>query len=246
MATDRDTGHVLPPGQAGGIRPAFTIAGSGRVISVRPGYLVIAGFTGRDEASVTEHVRELAAIGVPVPADVPAFWQLDLALLTADEVIEVAGLSTSGEAEPVIVRHEGRLYLGVGSDHTDRDLERTDIAGSKAVCPKPVSGQIVELPGGGDDGVWDRIELSCAVDGVPYQQGTLAALRRPSDLLARLRSDGDLVMFCGTLPLLNGEFVTGTAWDLGLHVPGQATLQHRYQVRRRPGRRTDPAHQGVA
>jgi Protein of unknown function (DUF2848) len=246
MATDRDTGDALSPGQAGSAQLTFVTAGSGRPVSVSPGHLVIAGFTGRDEASVTDHVRELAAIGVRVPAVVPAFWQLDLALLTADEVIEVAGLSTSGEAEPVIVRHEGRLYLGLGSDHTDRDLERADIAGSKAVCPKPVSRQVVELPAGGDNGLWDCIELSCAVDGVPYQQGTLAALRRPSDLLARLQSGGDLVMFCGTLPLLHGEFVAGTTWDLRLQVPGQAPLRHRYRVRLRPGQLTDPAHQGVA
>lgn len=218
---------------------SFTVAGSGREIRINPGHIVIAGFTGRDEVSVADHVRELAAIGVPVPAVIPAFWRLDSALLTADNVIEVTGPDTSGEAEPVIIRHDGRLYLGVGSDHTDRDLERSDIPASKAACPKPMSREVAQLPDRMDAGDWDRIELSCTVDGLPYQHGTLAALRPPADLLTRLRAggndcdDGDLVMFCGTLPLLHGRFVAGTIWDLTLLVPGQATLQHQYQVRRR-------------
>jgi Protein of unknown function (DUF2848) len=227
---------------------SLTVAGTGRTINIRPRHLVIAGFTGRDETSVADHVRELAAIGVPVPAVVPAFWKLDAALLTADRLIEVPGPDTSGEAEPVIIRHDGRLYLGVGSDHTDRELERYDIPGSKAACPKPLSREVAGLPDRLADRDWDQIELSCTVDGADYQHGTLAELRPPADLLTRLQAaygpecdDGDLVMFCGTLPLLHGRFVAGTSWDLSLRVPGQAPLQHQYQVRRR----TDPTT-GVA
>jgi hypothetical protein len=218
---------------------SLTVAGTGRDLRIRPRHLVIAGFTGRDEASVAEHVRELAAIGVPVPAVVPAFWRLDPALLTADRLIDVAGPDTSGEAEPVLIRHGGQLYLGVGSDHTDRELERADLPGSKAACPKPLSSQVAQLPADLAERDWDQIELSCAVDGVSYQHGTLAALRPPADLLTRLEAadgrepdDGDLVMFCGTLPLLEGRFVAGTVWDLALRVPGQASLRHQYQVRR--------------
>jgi len=231
---------------------SLTVAGKGRTIRVRPGHLVIAGFTGRDEASVTDHVRELAAIGVPVPAVLPAFWRLDPALLTADWLVEVAGPGTSGEAEPVIIRHDGRFYLGVGSDHTDRELERSDIPLSKAVCPKPLSREVARLPDNLDDDDWDQIELSCTVDGTPYQHGTLATLRRPADLLTRLqaasgqdRDDSDLVMFCGTLPLLHGQFVAGTTWDLTLRVPGQATLQHQYQVRRHADPTAGRAQRGV-
>lgn len=227
---------------------SLAVAGTGRTINIRPRHLVIAGFTGRDEASVAEHVRELAAIGVPVPDVVPAFWRLDAALLTADRLIEVPGPDTSGEAEPVIIRHDGRLYLGVGSDHTDRELERSDIPGSKAACPKPLSREVVQLPDLVDQSDWDQIELSCTVDDTPYQQGTLAALRPPADLLTRLEAadgqesdDGDLVMFCGTLPLLEGRFVAGTSWDLTLSVPDRATLEHQYQVRRRPNPTTGAA-----
>jgi 4-hydroxyphenylacetate 3-monooxygenase len=220
----------------------LSVIGTGITIRIRPEQLVIAGFTGRNEAMVADHLRELAAIGVAVPASVPSFWRLDPALLTCDALIEVGGSNTSGEVEPVIIRHDGRLYLGVGSDHTDRDLERASIERSKAVCRKPLSPRVVELPADAD---WDQIELACTVDGVPYQRGTLAALRQPADLLARLATGSDLVLYCGTLPLLRGEFVAGTSWELTLRMPDRE-LHHHYQVRLSPDLSESPARQGVA
>src|ERR1700722_18749465 len=81
--------------------------------------LIIAGYTGRNVAAVAAHIEELAAIGIPPPASVPAFFELDPSLVTSDAVVTIFGSNTSGEAEPVLIRHHGRHYLGVGSDHTD-------------------------------------------------------------------------------------------------------------------------------
>src|SRR3569833_3938732 len=114
------------------------VRGSREQIVVAPDRLIVAGYTARDTAAVEQHIAELAAIGVPRPATVPAFYDLDAALLTTDGVVEVAGPTTSGEVEPVVIRHGGRFYLGVGSDHTARDLERTALALSQAACPKPI------------------------------------------------------------------------------------------------------------
>jgi len=93
--------------------------------------LVVAGYTGRDEATVKAHTQELAAIGIPPPDSVPCFYELDPSLLTTAPVIEVDSKHTSGEVEPVLIRHGGKYYLGIGSDHTDRDLQRVDIEASK-------------------------------------------------------------------------------------------------------------------
>jgi hypothetical protein len=200
--------------------------------------LIIAGYTGRDAAAVAEHIAELAAIGVPPPASVPAFYELDPGLLTTDPVVEVSGANTSGEVEPVLIRHENRYFLGVGSDHTDRDRERHDIAASKAACPKPVGEQVIPLPADLADVGWDTLTVESAVDGTAYQRGTLDTLRTPTDLLTRLTETlgaihGDFVIFAGTLPLLNGHFVAGTHWQLSLTVrPGDA-LTHAYQAKRR-------------
>ncbi len=213
-------------------------AGSGAELALDGIRLIIAGYTGRDPAAVAAHLAELAAIGVPPPATVPAFFPLSPALLTTDPVVEVVGDATSGEAEPVLIQHRGRYYLGIGSDHTDRELERADIAGSKAACAKPLGAEVIALPADLDTMDWDAIELECTVDDTRYQRGTLLALRRPGDLLARLAQlvgddHGDLVVFAGTLPLLDGKFVCGQRWQLKLTTPDGSSIHHSYEVKRR-------------
>ncbi|GLY70705.1 DUF2848 family protein [Amycolatopsis taiwanensis] len=210
------------------------VVGTGERLELSPRRLVIAGYTGRDEASVEAHISELAAIGVPRPATVPAFYDLDPALLTTAAVVEVASESTSGEVEPVLLRHGGRYFLAVGSDHTDRDLERSDIGASKAACPKPIGNLVTEI--GADPAAldWDNVRADSSVDGWPYQKGTLSELRRPADLLGRLGAvEGDFVLFCGTFGLLGGEFVHGTYWRLHLELPGGPTLTHAYESKQR-------------
>lgn len=198
-----------------------------RELDARPDRLVIAGFTGRDAAAVRAHIEELAAIGVPVPDQVPTSYPLDPGLLTTGPRISVSGPNTSGEVEPVLVRHDGALYLGVGSDHTDRDLERADIAASKAACGKPIGPELV--PFDGTD--WDAIELASRVDGTPYQHGKAFALRHPGELLERFAPPaGDVVLFCGTLPLLTGEFVAGQSWQITLTTPDGIILSHSYRI----------------
>lgn len=223
-------------------RTVLAPAGGGEAFELLNPRLVIAGYTGRDAAAVARHIEELEAIGVPAPPSVPAFYELDARLVTTGPVIEVTGGATSGEVEPVLVRHQGSFYLGVGSDHTDRDTERRDIAASKAACPKPLGRLVQPLPGepASWESVlgWDRIAVESSVDGAVYQAGLLAALRSPADLLARLAESGgerrrDLVLFGGTLPLLAGEFVAGKQWQLSLTMPGGVVLSHSYEVQRR-------------
>jgi hypothetical protein len=218
----------------------FRLFGTDSDLSLDAPRLIIAGYTGRDAAAVAAHIEELAAIGIPPPASVPAFFELDPGLVTSDPVVQIAGSNTSGEVEPVLIRHNGRHYLGVGSDHTDRDVERTDIAASKAACPKPVSHQIVALPEDLAALHWDAIDVASDVDGEPYQRGSLAVMRTPTDLLSRLTGalgefDGDLVMFCGTVPLLTGAFRAGRRWRLELKLDPNISLTHTYEVLSRDG-----------
>lgn len=194
--------------------------------------LVVAGYTGSDEAAVRHHIEELAAIGVPAPATVPAYYPLDAGLLTEDEEIRVGGGYTSGEVEPVLVRSGGSFWLTVGSDHTDRDLEREDIRLSKATCPKPIAATGLHLGPDPEVTDWSAIRIRSWVDGVLYQDGTLAALRPLAETLAGYpESDHhDLVIFGGTVPLLDGTFTAGTAWRMTLEAPGLAPLELQYSV----------------
>jgi hypothetical protein len=215
---------------------SFRVTGSGESVSLTPQRLVIAGYTARDRAAVQAHIDELAHIGVAPPPSVPMFYEVPVGLATTEPAIEVAGAETSGEVEPVVISSGGTLYLGVGSDHTDREVEKRSIPESKASAPKPVSAQVVPLDRA--MAVWDDIEITCRLDGEVYQQGRLAAMLPPATLLDKLADvsgpmTGDGVMFCGTLPLLGGTFVYGTTYELELRLPDGAALSHTYDVKRR-------------
>ncbi len=107
--------------------------------------LVIAGWTGRDAAAVEEHIVELEAIGVARPRKVPCFYRLGANLLTTDGQLDVTGPDSSGEVEFVLLSLAEGLFVGVGSDHTDRkveaygvhcleaDVSQTDWPGSLAI-----------------------------------------------------------------------------------------------------------------
>ncbi|MGH8995722.1 MAG: DUF2848 family protein [Acidimicrobiales bacterium] len=205
----------------------------GAQFTLRSPSLIVAGYTGREESSVQAHIEELAAIGVPPPETVPAFYTLESDLLTTCAEVEVAGTNTSGEAEPVILRHSGAYYLTVGSDHTDRDVERSSVADSKAACPKPLGHEVAPLSGPPSSWPWDALMISSNVDGAPYQHASLASIRQPADLLLRLEEvvgsvEGDMVLYTGTVPLLSGGFVPGRDWQLSLELSPTTTLTHRY------------------
>lgn len=164
-----------------------------------------AGYTGRDTAAVQRHVHELAAIGVPPPARVPFAFPVLPRLLEIDPgTITVYGTATSGEAEPVLVLLDGQpRYVGVGSDHTDRELERTSIELSKQVCPKVLSRDV--WPVTDVAGRWDSLQLMASSDGRPYQDSNLATMLPLTELLAvvtRAQLGKVALLFCGTVPVI--------------------------------------------
>src|SRR5207249_9829065 len=171
--------------------------------------LVVAGWTGRDEAALRHHIEELAAIGVPRPSSVPVFYRISVLNLTQADQIEVLGPETSGEAEPILVALPDGLWLGLGSDHTDRKAETFGIALSKQLCAKVVARVLWRLDEVAD--YWDRLMLrafaTIAGRRVLYQEGPLAAIRPPADLFARWQNSelaAGTLMFCGTLGAIGG------------------------------------------
>ena len=208
-------------------------------VAVVPQELVIAGWTGRDAAALEAHIVELEALGVARPKSVPIYYRVGASLLTTSPTIDVTGRDSSGEAEVVLWRLDGRLFVGIGSDHTDRQLETLGITLSKQVCPKPVSPVLWAY----DDVAphWDRLVLRSRVPGESgfYQEGSVGLLRRPDELLARYQAEhGPLpdgsAMFCGTLAVHGGIRLTpGLELELEDPVLGRR-LSHRYEVRALP------------
>lgn len=198
---------------------------------------VIAGWAARDTDAIETHIRELEEIGVARPRATPMFYRVAASLLTCDDAIQVAGGDSSGEAEPVYVMFEDGLWIGLGSDHTDRKLETVGVTLSKQVCAKPVGPELWRYEDVADH--WDTLILRSRIEvgGSErlYQEGTLADLRTPRDLLQRFEAAGGaaasgMVMFGGTLPVIGG-LTPSDAMHLELEDPilGRR-LTHSYRI----------------
>ena len=216
----------------------FHVDGAPRRFAVNQ--LVIAGWTGRDRGAVEHHIAELEAIGVRRPRTMPCFYRVSAALLTTASEVEVVGDESSGEVEFVLVSAADGLYVGVGSDHTDRKVEAYGVTVSKQMCDKPIAPVFWAF----DEVVphWDKLILRAhVVEGgkrVLYQEGPVAAMLPPSDLLARGTKDGRLadntLMFCGTLAAKGGVRPTAQfAFELEDPVM-QRKIAHAYAVRTLP------------
>ncbi|WP_335949857.1 DUF2848 domain-containing protein [Salipiger bermudensis] len=174
-------------------------------------HLIVAGWTGRDADAIAHHIAELAELGVPAPSATPLYYRVSAPLLTDGPLIEAVGDASSGEVEPLIVEAEGKRYLGLASDHTDRALEAHSVAMSKQVCAKPCALELWEW-----DEVAERleeIELESWIEEngewVPYQSGTIASIRPLTELIAgsrlsELAKDGPVAMLCGTFGAKGG------------------------------------------
>ena len=188
----------------------FEVAGHEPVtIAIRNG--VIAGWTGRNMDAVQHHIDELKAIGVPPPSTVPLYYRVASSLLTTDALIETVDETSSGEAEPVLLDDGANLYLGLGSDHTDRAIEHAGITVAKQVCDKPIGATFWPM-----DEVsphWDRLTLRSWITEngarVLYQDGSVGGLLSPDELLAAYAAEGKelaegMLMFGGTCGAIGG------------------------------------------
>ena len=180
-------------------------AGSDR-IAFEPAALIMAGWTGRDRAAVDHHIAELAALGVPGPSRIPTFYRLDPALLAGPvPAIHVLGEDTSGEVEAVLLALADGLWVGLGSDHTDRRMEAHGVAISKQLCRKPMAAGLWRF----DELTpqWDQLILRAHIiegertgedsarmieadERTLYMEAPLAAVRRPDDLIRAYENVG--------------------------------------------------------
>lgn len=172
--------------------------------------LVIAGWTGRDVAALNHHIDELKAIGVPPPSAVPLYYRAAAQLLTQADTIDVLGEDTSGEVEPVLIGTPERLWVTLGSDHTDRKAETYSVAVAKQICAKAIGRTAWRFED--VEPQWDRLILRSFVeqDGgqALYQEATLAAIRPARELIqgwqGQKRLPAGVAMFMGTLPAIGG------------------------------------------
>jgi hypothetical protein len=223
---------------------SLTLQNSGAALAREVGIddAIVAGWTGRDAAAVEKHITELEALGVRRPATTPIFYRVAAARLTTATEIEVVGAHSGGEVEFVLVQHGGCMWVGAGSDHTDREVETYGVTVSKQMCDKPVAPVFWAF----DDVAphWDRLTLRAHViengERKIYQEGPVAAMLKPLDLIGRCPFPGEeerrqlpenTLMFCGTLAARGGVRPTEQfEFEIEDPVLGRS-IAHRYSVR---------------
>jgi len=195
-------------------------------------HLVIAGWTGRDEAALRKHIRELEEIGVKPPKTTAIIYRVAADLLTTASEIQVSGPETSGEVEFVLLSKPDGLWVTVGSDHTDRKAETIGVSLSKQLCAKPIGKEAWRY-----DEVkqhWERLVLRSWADGELYQEGAVTDMRSPEDLLARYPPKSGWAMFCGTLAA-KGGIRPAKVFRMELEDPvRRRKLTHEYRIEALP------------
>ncbi len=198
-------------------------------------HLVIAGWTGRNRAALEAHIKELEVLGVRRPKTTPIFYRVACALITTSEAIEVLGPHSSGEVEYVLYALADGLWVGVGSDHTDRKAEAIGVTLSKQMCAKPVGPRLWRYQDLAPH--WDRLMLRAYIVAGGrrrlYQEGAVAAMRAPDELI-RLYCGGSLAtgtaMFGGTLAV-DGGIEPADVFEMELDDPVLGRkLAHRYAI----------------
>jgi Protein of unknown function (DUF2848) len=197
---------------------------------------VIAGWTGRDPVARDKHLAELESVGIARPASTPIYYRVSARRLTMEDSIEVCGGESSGEVEFVLIGWQGRIFVGCGSDHTDREVEAYNVTISKQMCDKPIAPVLWEL----EDviGHWDKMILRSYAwikgERVLYQEGTLDAMLPVDGLLARgfegkTLPDG-CALFGGTFAA-KGGIRPADRFEFELEDPVlKRTIRHAYDV----------------
>lgn len=182
------------------------------------------------------HIGELEALGVQRPSETPMFYRVAANRATRNARIEVTGAESSGEVEFVLLASGGKLWIGVGSDHTDRAAESYDVTASKQMCDKPVAPLFWDYEQVAPH--WDALKLRSYVldngERVLYQEGSVLTILDPSVLITKYTGGAMLpegcMMFCGTLPT-HGGVRYSDSFEFELEDPVLARrISHRYAV----------------
>ena len=207
--------------------------GPARQLAVDIETFIVAGWAGRDLAAIEHHIVELAALGVPRPSAVPLYYRVAENQLTQAPTIQALGPHSSGEVETLVFVADGEMYVSLTSDHTDRQIETQSVALAKQMCAKPVGRSAWRFADVADH--WDELVIRSTIiengSAVRYQDGTLAALRTPGDLI-----DGygglppGSAMSCGTVGAIGG-IRPSPSFAMELFDPRSGrSLSHQYAI----------------
>ena len=178
----------------------------------------------------------------------PSIFRIGRYLLTQDPEFEVQGSLTGGEGEVIAIRDRGDIFISVGSDQCDRELDPLFPDKPKQMCPHPIA--TVAWPYDEVRDHWDQMQLcsEVVVDGhsVTLQESALSALVDLEYLLATdaVRALPDpMFLYCGASAFLNVQETierlglpemtahgVGDEFLVRLHDPAmKRTIEHRFR-----------------
>lgn len=213
---------------------------SGAAVSCDLHAVYNAGYTGRDQAVVQEHIDELADQGISGPGEIPTLFSVPTYMVMQDTDVEVEHAKTSGEAEwAMLYRGEGPSpLLTVASDHTDRAVEAFNVTSAKQLSPNLIGTKAWPLDEIADQ--LDDITLRSTVlhegEWVTLQEGRVGDLISPLEWLQRLRDVDRLtpgtLLLGGTLPMRDSAQQFAEAWAVDLVLPSGDSIGLKYRVNR--------------
>lgn len=196
-------------------------SGAATPLTVTPARLYNLGSATVDASSAVAHQEEVADVGVRIAFDIPAprIYPMAVSSVTTDDTVGVHSAATSGEAEIVLVVHDGELYVGVGSDHTDRELERASIIWSKQYSPSVLGRRVWRWSD--IEARWPTLVLESTVDGEPYQSSLASVFLPPPKILEVLAErvtslPSSYLVYCGTYTSIDRKIRFGTTWTATL------------------------------
>ena len=202
------------------------VAGRGVPIEVLVRRAYNFGYAARDTRGVSEHLKEMGALGLPVPTQIPAIFPIPPGRISTGAEVVVTGDQTYGEVEFALIKTEEHGWIvTIASDHTDLEIERTNMPKAKAMCPDVIGTTAWRLDAVDD---WDSLVLRLwghpdAADPVLIQEGPVGKLLRPADLIRILEERQGAELSAGTVILsgtIGGEPTPGMrGWRAELENP---------------------------
>lgn len=189
--------------------------------------LIAMGFTARNQEQMRKNLKALEDAGISIPDSFPQIYPCQNYLLSQDEEIEVVSDMTCGEVEFVILKTTEGIFIGVGSDHADKEVEKESIINSKQLCAKPFTNHFWDY-----DEIknhWDNIILRSEQrevekgELVKYQDNTVANILHPDTVLKAIEDkygeDYEAIIFSGSVANVTGRFIYGVEFKYEIEDP---------------------------
>ncbi len=199
--------------------------------------IAVLGFTSRNRELLKKHKDELGLDNAEKIDFLPRVYWIDPTRLTTSEEIFVIGNSTSGEVEYFALFDNDEIYVTVGSDHTDRELEKVSIHKSKQICNKIISNKFWKYSDIYDH--FDELVLESYIfteSGVRlYQRGRVGDILMFDELKKIIKKEyeecEEVCFFSGTVPVIEGKLEFAKKWKVALIDPIlKRKIEHMYRV----------------